>query len=260
LASEHALTLRFPEPLDAHSGVPVLIMDGWIEYPYSQTMVAARKAGAKYLAPTLEAKGRDGHWRTVWKEFGYPAGMPRRASVPLTGLPPGTRELRLRTTQEIYWDYLAVAYAEPMPNAQRRELPLRRAVLTKPGFPSRATGPQQLPHYDYNRRRPFWDTWYQAGLYTRFGPVEELVRAVDDAVAIIGPGEEVHLEFAVPDLHLAEGWTRTFVLELNGWVKDMDLFTRDGETIEPLPARTGTPSATRDALHARYNTRYQAGR
>jgi tetratricopeptide (TPR) repeat protein len=260
LAEEHVLTLRFSEPLDAHDGAPVLIMDGWIEYPYGQTMVAAWKAGARYLAPTLEARGGDGRWRTVWKEFGYPAGMPRRASVPLTGLPPGTTELRLRTTQEIYWDYLVVAYAEPLSGIQRRELPLRQAVLSQPGFPLRTTEAHRLPSYDYSRRRPFWDTWYQAGLYTRFGPVEELVAAVDDAVAIIGPGDEVHLEFAVPDVPLAPGWTRTFVLELNGWAKDMDLFTRDGETIDPLPTRSGTSDAGRDALHARYNTRYQSGR
>ena len=36
--------------------------------------------------------------------------MPRRMSLPLGVLPAGTRELRLRTTQEIYWDRLAVAY------------------------------------------------------------------------------------------------------------------------------------------------------
>jgi hypothetical protein len=40
----------------------------------------------------------------------------------------------------------------------------------------------------------------------------------------------------------------------------MDLFTRDGETIDPLPTRSGAGNAARDTLHARYNTRYQSGR
>jgi hypothetical protein len=84
-----------------------------------------------------------------------------------------------------------------------------------------------------------------------------LVTDVDDAVAIIGPGEELHLEFdaALPP---PDGWRRYFVLENNGWAKDMDLFTRDGETVGPLPV-TGKPVAVRERLHERYNTRYQSG-
>jgi len=96
-----------------------------------------------------------------------------------------------------------------------------------------------------------------AGYYTRLGRVEELVTTWDDAVAIIGPGEEVHLEFKASAL-VAPGWRRFFVLETNGWAKDMDLFTRDGETVGPLPS-TGKLVVKRDQLHARYNTRYQSG-
>ena len=84
----------------------------------------------------------------------------------------------------------------------------------------------------------------------------ELVAEKDDAVAIFGPGEEVHLEFAAPRQGAPEGWTRRLVLETRGWCKDLDLYTKDGETVEPLPGRA-TPG--RDALHRRYNTRYQAG-
>ena len=60
-----------------------------------------------------------------------------------------------------------------------------------------------------------------------FGPVNELLSEADDALAIIGPGEEVHLEFALPETELREGWTRCVVLESVGWCKDMDLYTRD---------------------------------
>jgi hypothetical protein len=97
-----------------------------------------------------------------------------------------------------------------------------------------------------------------AGYYTRLGPVEELVTAADDAVAIIGPGEEVHLEFQAASTP-PEGWQRFFVLETNGWAKDMDLFTRDGETVGPLPS-SGKSLEVRDRLHEKYNTRDQAGR
>jgi hypothetical protein len=84
-----------------------------------------------------------------------------------------------------------------------------------------------------------------------------LVIEQDEAVAIIGPGEELHAEFVAPG-PAPEGWSRRLVLEARGWAKDMDLFTRDGETLEPLPT-AGKPGPDRDILHARFNTRYQAG-
>ncbi|MCP4040683.1 MAG: tetratricopeptide repeat protein, partial [Gammaproteobacteria bacterium] len=87
LRREHVLVLEFPEPLDAYSGAPMLVADGWVEYPYSQTMFAAWQAEAEFAAPTLEARGEDGAWHTVMEQFGYPAGMPRRMSVPLKNLP-----------------------------------------------------------------------------------------------------------------------------------------------------------------------------
>jgi hypothetical protein len=249
LSSEHVLTLEFPEALDAIPGEPILVADGWVEYPYSQTMFAAYQAGADFVAPTLEARGGDGRWHTLAEQFGYPAGMPRRMSLPLAGLPTGTRALRVRSNMEVYWDRLAVAFAEPLSRARRSELPLQSARAAKRGFPRWSYGAQ---------RRPFWDTRYPAGLYTRLGPVDELLRRVDDALAIIGPGEEVHLEFRGPEEDPPRGWTRRFVLETNGWAKDMDLFTRDGGTVGPLPS-TGKPSGPRDRLHARFNTRYQDG-
>ncbi|MCA9290496.1 MAG: VCBS repeat-containing protein, partial [Phycisphaerales bacterium] len=63
LSSPHVLTLEFGSPID--DGDPVLVVDGWVEYPYSQTMFAAWQAGASYDAPTIEARGSDGRWVTV---------------------------------------------------------------------------------------------------------------------------------------------------------------------------------------------------
>ncbi len=108
--------------------------------------------------------------------------------VPLSGLPPGTTALRLRTNQEIYWDRVAVVQAEPLPQARRTALPLAEARVAETGFARRSTGPQRQPHYDYAQRSPLWDTRHMAGHYTAFGPATELVAAVDDATAIIGPG------------------------------------------------------------------------
>ncbi len=258
LKDEHQLTLHFAQSLDDRQGLPTLVIDGWVEYPYSQTMFAAWQAGAGFQAPTVEARGASGQWRAVLKEFGYPAGMPRRMSVPLENLPTGTTALRIRTNLEVYWDRIAIAFAQPLPSVQIENLVLLGAQVAKTGFPLRTTGKQHKPYYDYERRSPFWDTRYMAGFYTRLGPADALVAKWDDAVAVIGPGEEVHLEFAAPAQPTPPGWTRYYVLQTRGWTKDMDLFTKDGETVGPLPV-SGRPSESRDRLHMQLNTRYQAG-
>ncbi|HUE84718.1 MAG TPA: FG-GAP-like repeat-containing protein [Vicinamibacterales bacterium] len=256
LAREHVVEIEFSQPIARGPGRPVLMADGWVEYPYAQTVFAAWQAGAAYQAPTLEARDRAGRWHEVARQFGYPAGMPKRMVLPLPDLPVGTTALRLRTTQEIYWDRLAIVYAEEAPLYRRHVLPLTAARLQDVGFARRTTGPQRVPRYDYDARAPLDDTRHPRGWYTEFGRVDELVAEKDDAVAIFGPGEEVHLEFAAPPEGAPEGWTRRLVLEARGWCKDMDLYTKDGETVEPLPGRA-TPA--REALHRRYNTRYQAG-
>ena len=252
------LTLEFDAPLDMPGSRPVLVIDGWVEYPYSQTLFAAWQAAAGYRAPTLEARGADGQWHILLEQFGYPAGMPRRMSVALTGLPAGSDALRLSTNQEIYWDRVAVAYSEPLPAAVRQELPLLDAEVKAVGFAQRTTGPQRQPYYDYGQRSPLWDTRHMSGHYTDFGPATELLVEADDALAIIGPGEEVHLEFDDNLPPLQPGWRRRFVLESRGWAKDMDLYTEHGQTLEPLPD-SGHPAARREALHALYNRRHRSG-
>jgi len=47
------------------------------------------------------------------------------------------------------------------------------------------------------------------------------------------------------------------VLDARGWCKDMDLYTKDGDTVEPLPGSRDPAAA---ALQRRYSTRYASGR
>ncbi|HEY7285755.1 MAG TPA: FG-GAP-like repeat-containing protein [Vicinamibacterales bacterium] len=257
LTAAHSLTLRFEQPLDQNPGDPMLLADGWIEYPYAQTLFAAWQAGAAYEAPTIEARDSQGQWHIVRREFGYPAGMARRMSVPLGTLPRGTKDLRLRTNQEIYWDRLAIGFAQAAPTAMRHDLPLLSARVARTGYAVRELKSDRRPIYDYDARVPLWDARYQAGAYTSEGPMTELLTAEDGALAIIGPGEEIHLEFAAPRSPVKPGWTRRFVLDARGWCKDMDLYTRDGSTVEPLPGKRNAASAR---LQARYTIRYESGR
>lgn len=243
-----------------------MLIDGWVEYPYSQTMFAAWQAKADYRAPTLEMKTAAGDWTIIYDQFGYPAGMPRQMALPLPAEfdldSSQTIEMRIRTNQEVYFDRIALVEVEECTDAVKTQLAMSAAALADVGFPRRSSGPQRQPSYDYDERAPLWDTRHQRGLYTEFGRVDELVAREDDALAIFGPGEEIELRFDAANLPpLPHGWTRRFVLEARGWCKDRDLYTADGETLEPLPnAKPPRDHAGRSAMHERFNTRYESGR
>ena len=86
----------------------------------------------------------------------------------------------------------------------------------------------------------------------------------DNALAIIGPGDGLELQFKTPLPTLKPGYSRRWWVQFHGWAKDMDLFTENGETVTPLPGdpllndEQNPPHA--QALNAKYNTRFRSGR
>jgi len=218
-------------------------------------------AGLSYQPPTLEARDADGTWHAVAPAFGYPAGMPRKMALPLPPLPQGTNALRLSSNMEIYWDKLQVVREEVPPGLAPVVLTPVEARVARSGFALRTTGPQRLPHYDYGRRATYWDAKLARGFYTAIGDATDLIREADGALAIFGSGEEVHVEFQrLPPP--ATNSTRWFAVEFRGWARDMDLYTRHGDTVAPLPVPEGLDErglARRDSLHARHNVRFQEG-
>lgn len=261
LEAEAVLEMRFPALVDSATGVPVLIVDGWVEYPYGQTTFAMWQAGVPYEAPTLEAlEPATGEWITLEREYGYPAGMPRRAlfPIPRERLPHGCMALRLRTTMEVYFDRILVAWCEPCPELVRTEAPLEHAECAFAGFPKRIHQPQRRPDYRYAERAPLWDCRMQFGAYTAYGACTPLLSARDGALAIFGAGEEVRLRFREIQ-PAAEGMTRRWILETDGWCKDMDRYTGAGKLLSPLPD-SSQESGARDHLHAHFNTRFEGGR
>lgn len=258
LAADHVMELDFGQVINPEGIQPVLWASGWVEYPYSQTVFAAWQAGADYRPPSLSAF-HDGQWSVVYEQFGYPAGMPREMTLPLMALPPNTTKLRIEGNWEVYWDAVGIIDAEAMPaEAVVHVLSPIEARLAKTGFARRDTLAQRRPYYDYEDRSAFWDTHYQSGYYTALGPVMELVAHQNNAFVIVGPGEELHLEFDAPD-QINQG-EQVVVLETRGYAKDKDLYTLTGETVAPLPYTPGAGDrSVRDKLHERYMTRYQGG-
>ncbi|NND81420.1 MAG: tetratricopeptide repeat protein [Gammaproteobacteria bacterium] len=256
------LILEFDQPIHRSPDLrPYLVAEAWVELPYSQTHFSAWQAGNHYRAVSLDARDANGEWRTIHPEFGMPGGMPRVISVPLDAVPQDAVAVRLRWNREMYWDRLRVIYAENPPTQlrQRTNTPAVARVV-KSGFYQRVNHAQRRPEYIYQQRRPFGDVKYPTGMYTSLGEMTELVSSADDALAIIGPGEEIHVNFTEPSAP-AEGLRRWYVLETRGWAKDKDLYTYQGDTVGPLPiAYPDADTDRRDALHKKYNTRFQSGR
>lgn len=234
------MILEFDTAIDQIEN-PVLVFDGWVEYPYSQTMFSAWQANATYHSLTLDALDRDGNWETLHRNFGYMAGMPRRSALPIDHrlLPTGASSIRLSSNLELFIDSVFVAESAHCEAASKVEFELTRAKVADVGFPKRTNNPQKRPSYHYSNRVPLWDTKHLRGSYSRFGDAIAQVAEVDDELSIIGPGEEIELRF-VADRKLAKDKRRLFVLEANGWCKDRDLFTQFSETVKPIPKRSST--------------------
>ncbi|CAN5646731.1 hypothetical protein BH23PLA1_BH23PLA1_27520 [soil metagenome] len=239
-AEEHGIVLDFGDRLRAFDEETPLILclAGWVEYPYSQTNYAATTAGIALQPPVLERLLDHGDWETIELDPGYPAGLPRMTTLNLTGkLTDGERcVIRLRTNMECYWDQAFLALQEPDQELRVTELAVGRAVLGNRGYTREVSPDGQLPLlYDYAYVDPAPLARFE-GRLTQYGDVAELLIADDDRFCLIGPGDEVRLEFdaeSVPGL--PEGWTRSFVLRAIGYCKDADPFTATSDTVGPLP-------------------------
>src|SRR5439155_6726242 len=124
------------------------------------------------------------------------------------------------------------------PRAIQRPIPLVSADLHFRGFSESRIHPRrkQPDTFSYAKVSPtsFWNP--TAGLYTRYGDVRELLGKIDDCLAIIGSGDEISLRFNASALPLPpSGWTRDFLLKVDGWAKDRDPNTAFSTSVEPVP-------------------------
>ncbi len=231
-ARRHALTFDL-------SGLPanhtLLLLTGWTDYAFSSDNVAAHQAGLESLAPRLEAEQADGSWRTVVDEIGIPVGRPQTIVVDLAGKLGPSRRVRVATTLRVYWDQALVA--EPVRDLALRPRALEpvKAALGERGFSAETSPDGREPwSYDYARVSLLspWKT--MPGLYTRLGDVRPLLTASDDAFVVSKPGDQIALEFvALPSPR--PGFARTFLLQGDGFSKEMDINSASPDVVSPLP-------------------------
>ncbi len=256
----------------------VLLLHGFVEYFSANSMYAAWQAGIEPVAPYVEARLPDGSWHRIIDDMGFPAGLPRTIVVDLTGkLPPGTRQIRLVTNLQIYWDQILVDNERTIPHIEKRSASSDRVAslesLTRLPWISQTDRrchirrPElQLPAM--SRTGPFVA---QRGAYTRYGDVTPLLQHVDDEYVIFGTGEDIDLEFRpAAQPALPSGWVRDYFFYANGFVKDMDFYEASPFTVDAMPfhAMSSYPYQTGqhypdDAKHLTYelewNDRFESG-
>ena len=248
-AEEHGIVLDFGDRLTRFGPDASLwlALEGWVEYPYSQTNYAAATAGVALRPPSVERRRDDGSWETIEPDAGYPAGLPRLTLLDLSGKLAGTNcVIRLRTNMECYWDRAFIAIRDRAAEAMVRvtPLPVAQAWLGYRGF-TREVSPDGRPPllYDYDHVEPA-PLARMSGRLTRYGDVAGLLHSDDDRFCVIGPGDEVRLEFDARQApELPPGWTRSFVLRAVGYCKDADPFTADQRRrrAAPLAGDAGLP-------------------
>ena len=233
------------------SGV-YLFLTGSIEYPYSQTTFAAAQAGVMWDPMKIERQAGDGSWETIVADAGAPGGMGRTIAIDLSGklsdgdsgdqrVEPALRECRLRITTnlEIYYDRVFIGADCGTADVAITGAPLASAEVRRLGFPLEYSPDGQHPTvYTYDVIEPTCSFKMPRGSYTRYGPVEELLGEFDDRYVILGSGDEIAVRFDGRSLPpVATGHVRSFVLVSHAYCKDMDLYTAEPDTVEPLPFR-----------------------
>lgn len=238
-AEEHSLVLDLG---DVDPEYVVLLMYAWIDYADSTSNLAASQAGLAQIPPYVQVRDASGRWVTVLERMGFPAGLPKTMTVDLSGrFLSASREVRIVTNMKIYWDQILVATGRPRDDYRLFRIPASGAELRYHGFP-RPYSPdgQQPPAYIYDELvQPEWKV--HVGAYTRYGDVLPLLQEVDDMFVITRSGDEVAVEFNVSDLpSLPPGWTRDYLVYVDGFGKDMDPNSAGPHFLGPLPSHRMT--------------------
>ena len=254
-------------PSAGASGI-YLFLRGWI-YPTDASINVAlgQQSSLKVTAPSLEVRDARGSWRTAIANIGFPSGKDKMMIVDLSGKFPTTdHHVRIRTNMQIYWDQAFVARDLSNGSATTTTLAPVSADLHFRGFSrmyrkGSRYGPYWFAYDDVTKETPWRPI---TGSFTRFGDVLPLLRNPDDMYVIMGPGDEATIKFdASSAKSLPSGWKRDFLLYTDGWIKDSDLNTAFGTTVDPLPYHgvksypfgVGDSYPT-DALHQRYLEKY----
>jgi len=227
-----------------------LVLIGWV-FPTNTSINQAIVQNPDLTPPappSLEVIDEAGDWKTVRPFIGFPSGKTKAMVIDLSDAFLTTDyRLRIRSSMELYWDAAFFTVDEADAETRSYDCSLTAADLHYRGFSRRTYADNALfrnghapEGYDYDSvtTEPRWNE--MLGRFTRYGDVLPLLTTQDDQMIVMGPGDEVTVQFAVPSDAPPAGWKRDFVLYNVGWDKDADLSTVYGQSSEPYPFRAMT--------------------
>jgi len=237
VAQLHTLDLDFGNVAPGNRAA--LVLNGWVDWADGSTFLGASQDGTGLIFPYLQVKDAYGHWQTVVPDMGIPSGKPKTIVVDLTGkFLSRSREVRIVTNLCVYWDEIFLMEDSRPPQVRLTPIDADSADLHFRGFSRAVIDPsrQQPEQFLYDQVRPVSNWNPTHGLYTRYGEVSTLVNSVDDRFVIMGSGDELKLQYPATQLPgLPPGWSRDFLLLVDGWAKDADPNTAFSQTVDPLP-------------------------
>lgn len=236
LAELHSLELDFGSAPEQ----ALLVLHGWVDWADGSTFLGlSQEKRGGIIPPYLQVKDQAGRWVTVIDDMGMPAGKPKSIVVDLRGkFLSDSREIRIVTNFCVYWDEIFLSPNTEKPSLPVHVAPLESATLRFRGFSTNRIHPKrtQPERFTYEGAMPvsLWNP--TPGMYTRYGDVRELAASVDDKLIVMGSGDELRLSFDAGSLPpVKKGWSREFLLHVDGWAKDRDANTAHGQSTTPLP-------------------------
>jgi len=238
VAALHELNLDFGNA--APEGSAILILNGWVDWADGSTFSAAAQESKDGLVfPYLQVRDAAGQWQTVIPDMGMPSGKSKSIVVDLSGKFLSTsREVKIVSNLCVYWDEAFLSEKTSRPKVKTTALDPASADLRYRGFSQVTISSERTEPEEFNYSRWTAHTMWNPtpGLYTRYGDVRSLLKAVDDRMVIMGSGDEIRLRFDIRHLPtLPKNRERSFLLLVDGWAKDADANTAFARSVEPLP-------------------------
>jgi hypothetical protein len=265
VAELHTLDLDFGNAAGGNHAA--LVLNGWVDWADGSTFLGASQNGQGLIFPYLQVKDAAGKWQTVVKDMGIPSGKPKTIVVDLAGkFLSASRQVRIVTNLCVYWDEIFLTEDAAAPTFRLTRINANAAEVHFRGFSRAVIDPrrQQPEQFLYDEVRPASNWNPIPGLYTRYGDVRPLVQNADDRMVIMGSGDELKLEYPATELPaLPRGWSRDYLLMVDGWAKDADANTAFSQSVLPLPfhGMSSYPYQRRehfpaDAAHQEYVREY----
>ncbi|MEZ6127129.1 MAG: FG-GAP-like repeat-containing protein [Planctomycetaceae bacterium] len=252
LTDEWTMEFRFddvPEQVSPKASIRLFLI-GWV-FPTDTSLnvaISQNPGLAPPSGPSIEVPDSQGGWKVARPFAGFPSGKTKAMVVDISDIfgdsNSGELRFRIRSSMELYWDQAFLTLNESDADTVVQTCPLVTGDLQYRGFSRRTYADNALfrnghapESYDHETvtTEPRWPPI--SGRFTRYGETTELLEQHDDQMVVMGPGDALTLQFAVPEKRVPDGWKRDFVLMNVGYDKDADLNTIYGQSSEPFPFR-----------------------